>query len=370
MNSRKPSPQTGAFTLMEMLVVIGIIAILAALLLPALTGAKARAKRIACTSQLRELGLAFHSFAHDHNSKFPMAVPAAEGGSLEFAESSYLAEGNFYFGYRHFQTLAGFLQTPAILLCPADTRTAATNFAGLLNTNVSYFVNLTADYSRPMSILAGDGNLTGQGTLIRLASGAALAWTAEQHKFKGNLLFADGHVEEAGRGGRITLDAGGDFVRPTPGSTSQADNFFPSAGKPGQNHPASKPNPPATTVGSNHSPDPAPAPAAPAEAAPKSSSTRTTSRTISVVSTGAPPLEANTHSTMPAVAKTNPPVQIFSTPTDDDAGISLFDRRIAKILRHVIGWSYLLLLLLFITLLIWKIRRWLKEREQRRKLDC
>ena len=47
-----------AFTLVEMLVVIAIIGILAALLLPALTGGKERAKRILCETQLQQMGIA------------------------------------------------------------------------------------------------------------------------------------------------------------------------------------------------------------------------------------------------------------------------------------------------------------------------
>ena len=235
MNPERTTCRQGAFTLIEMLCVVAVIAILAALLLPVLNRGQAKARALQCVDNLKQTGLAFHIFAHDHNGRFPMEVPMSEGGSLGFAQNGYLVPGAFYFSYRHFAALSNELDTPRVLTCPADSRWAAWRFASFDNDHLSYFVGVKADFMAPYSILAGDRNITNDHsaspTLIRSTAALPFRWTEELHRFKGNLLFADGHVQEVNEArlsmvGGLALNA--DLVLPSsnPGPASSSGGGF------------------------------------------------------------------------------------------------------------------------------------------------
>jgi prepilin-type N-terminal cleavage/methylation domain-containing protein/prepilin-type processing-associated H-X9-DG protein len=74
--ARACGPRRAAFTLVELLVVIGIIALLIALLVPAVMSANASARRTVCLSNLRQVGIAIHAYANDNEGRIPYGPTA------------------------------------------------------------------------------------------------------------------------------------------------------------------------------------------------------------------------------------------------------------------------------------------------------
>lgn len=182
-----------AFTLIEMLMVMVIIAILASHLLPAIARAKTKAYRIQCVGNLKEVGYGFQLYANDHHQKFPMEVRVADGGTWE-----YVRGGN---ASVHFGALRNELSTPKMLICPADTaRVAATNWVTFTNANLSFFIGLDAKPLLPNSILAGDRNISDDSVLrsnvLQTNFPVNVQWTTDLHNNAGNILFTAGHVSE------------------------------------------------------------------------------------------------------------------------------------------------------------------------------
>jgi prepilin-type N-terminal cleavage/methylation domain-containing protein len=93
----------GGFTLIELLVVIAIIAILIGLLLPAVQKIREAAARMACSNNIKQLGLAVQNYAGDHDSQLPAltsstGAPSTGGyqGSMFVTLLPYIEQGNLY----------------------------------------------------------------------------------------------------------------------------------------------------------------------------------------------------------------------------------------------------------------------------------
>ncbi len=181
------------FTLIELLVVIAIIAILAALLLPALAMAKAKAHQAHCVNNLKEIALGYRLWAQDNSDKFPWALSLTNNGTLGTPDWT-----------DHYRVASNEFATPKIIVCPSDIqKTMALNWRVLDgDRNISFFVGLDADETKPATILAGDRNVYGGAGGLDLSWNRGMgtsidaAWLSTIHVNKGEIALSDGSVQQ------------------------------------------------------------------------------------------------------------------------------------------------------------------------------
>jgi len=185
-----------AFTLIELLIVIAIIAILASLLFPSIAKVKAKAKTATCINNLRQWGKALHIYAYDNDDYFP---PEGTGTSLHSEIGWYIALprtlGIPTYNEMAWRTNASAPLTRSPLLCPANTNRS--NGFNLFH----YFLNEHLDGTGEFDMRVRVASIRQQSEAVWLADNGGRAARAQQnnvhtnlHSAGANISFVDGHV--------------------------------------------------------------------------------------------------------------------------------------------------------------------------------
>jgi prepilin-type N-terminal cleavage/methylation domain-containing protein/prepilin-type processing-associated H-X9-DG protein len=188
-----------AFTLLELLVVVAIIGILAALLLPALNQARTQAGMIRCNSNLRQVYMSMEMYADDHHDYYPMAQVIGVWGSSDPAQIGWM------------EVIYPYVNSMGVYRCPRQPSALENDFSYFLGSRAEYILSGGfAPFTRRALGLADKYILLGDNTfafvltdtdkdnytqdcLFAPGSGPVID---RYHGRRLNIAFGDGHVAD------------------------------------------------------------------------------------------------------------------------------------------------------------------------------
>ncbi|HVU08308.1 MAG TPA: type II secretion system protein [Verrucomicrobiae bacterium] len=185
-------------TLIEVLVILAVVFILAALLLPAIHNRPRKATMPMCMNNQKQIAIGLFMFNGDHNGNFPWQLSETNGGARGKISTGRASE--------QFHPLWDYTKNFSVFICPIDkVKFVATNISTFSESNLSYFVNVDATTNNAANtILTGDRYLMANSKpvssgLFGYSTNEVLSWSNDSHYGSSNpsgvLSFADDHVE-------------------------------------------------------------------------------------------------------------------------------------------------------------------------------
>jgi prepilin-type N-terminal cleavage/methylation domain-containing protein len=201
---------THGFTLVELLTVIAIIAVLAALLFPVFATARGKAREIVCVSNLRQIGLSIKMYTQDYDEFYPWAVDPTDKYTPQIWSSFPDFQAQIPFMPMMHEALQPYIKSQELFHCPADTGYTIEDFTGqFLDATPSSYKKFGTSYNYRTEISfrhSSEGSIRNPTELNVLMDAAG--------RFHGGLIFdtmrynvlhGDGHAKNLSRAQLNTL---------------------------------------------------------------------------------------------------------------------------------------------------------------------
>ncbi len=193
------------FTLIELLVVVAIIAVLAALLLPAISMVRDAARRVVCASNLRQLGMGMATYAGDYRRQLPLIHHENNKQSNYYIY--YPGDTQLLTGGLGMLWASGALDTERVWYCPSQRRSTFRHGVAENPWPGQSGMKTRSAYSiRPMASFRSDGSIGGLPRQMSMSGKALISDLTDAdarilsgHRSGVNAVYSDGHVSWVAR---------------------------------------------------------------------------------------------------------------------------------------------------------------------------